>query len=80
MTKVQKRCFELAVKKNNMLLAVKLALCACIENNNTMYLPNVYSGYLSNIMSKNQFAGYLSVLEKQGFYGSYHDNHFGFIK
>jgi hypothetical protein len=67
MTKIQKNCFNIAVKTKNYLLAVKLALIANREGGDYVYLDNVYHE-LKDVISPKQFSGYLSALTKDGFY------------
>ena len=54
---------------------VELALRFSRENNNEVYLPNVYDK-VEQYMSAHEFAGYLSALTKEGKYKAF-DRDFG---
>ena len=60
-------------------LAVSLALLEVVEVGNQVYLPNAYELVCSKL-SKSQFAGYLSTLERTGMYQSQDDKFFGLLK
>lgn len=78
MTKTNAKCLEIAIKTGNKLLAVRLALLACVEGGDQVYLPNAQAK-VSSVVTAREFSGYLSALQKEGFYRSQGDGFFGEI-
>lgn len=78
-SKVQLDCIRIAVKSGKGAVACKIALRACRENNNEVYLPNAFDLVAVHGVTSHQWAGYLSVLAKEGFYTPI-DDCFGEIK
>jgi Mor family transcriptional regulator len=79
MSKVKAQLLQRAIKSGNKKLAVQLALLNSVEGGNQVYLPNAYD-LIETMMNKNEFAGYLSSLEREGFYKKQGDGFFGTIK
>lgn len=71
MTKVQDHMISLAVKRNDLKMACKLALMASIENQYTN-LDNAYSKVRDHVTPK-QWSGYLAALTKDGSYQPMYD-------
>lgn len=77
MSNAKNHLIKVAIKADNLKLACKIALCACIENNNEVYLPNAYAK-VSQHVTPHQWAGFLASLTKDGFYSPV-DDYFGEI-
>lgn len=75
---VKQNLLKVNLKAKNYKLAVKLALQIEVEQGDLVYLENAYN-LVSHGMNKNQFAGYLAALAKDGFYHK-QDEHFGRIE
>ena len=77
MNKVQANLIPKLMSGKHVKTGVLLALQANLENGN-VYLPNAYD-CLKGFITKNQFAGYLSALAREGKYAPCDDGeHFGF--
>lgn len=82
MSKVKSSLIKVNLKSGNYELACKLALQNNVENNNSVYLPNAYIE-VSGVLTKAQWAGYLSQLQQKGFYKASQDSeaqgYFGYV-
>ena len=83
MTKVQERLIRSALSRGSLKLAVHLALLAEMDaHSNSVYLDNAYR-LVEEKVTRQQWAGYLGALEKEGVYESCTDpdyrGHWGYI-
>lgn len=82
-SKVQAALIKNAANNGNLTLAAKLAILANIEQgSNGVFVDNAYSD-VEQYMTRKQWAGCLSQLQKQGFYSPSQDpeykGHYGYI-
>jgi len=78
MSKVNQNLIRINLNSGKYDAACKLALIENMEAGNMVYLPNAYALVESKV-NPHQWAGYLSSMEKQGFYIPYGDSHFGMV-
>ena len=76
MTAANKTLITLSLKAGKFEHAVYLALRNNLESGNMVYLDNAYDDVKSTL-TRHQFAGYLSALEKAGTYKKTSDKYFG---
>ena len=72
MQNVKANLLARAKAAGNFKLACFIALQLNIEGNGNIYLPNAFSE-VSDVISKEQWAGYLGALAAEGKYTSYRD-------
>ena len=82
MTKVKAQLLALAVKRQDWMTACKIALQATTEGGGSVNLANAYDEVCKHL-TPHQWAGYLSALERAGFYRPSQDpeyvGHWGYI-
>lgn len=83
MSKVYKNCLQIAIKRGDKTLAVKLSLIRNVESDqNGVFLDNAYAD-VRDFITPVEWRSALSILAKQGFYKSSQDpafvGKFGYI-
>ena len=71
----------MAMRTQKYKLACLIALSANVENGNCVHLNNAYS-LVKEVLTRNQWAGYLSALQQEGKYRPAeheYQGHFGYV-